>query len=427
MQRVMAMRLRLLQRPVRMASSGRSAFSTKTPEFSDIVYGQDTGVRTVQFNRPEKLNALTLPMALHLTHRLQKIEANKTVNAVVFSGNGGKAFCAGGDIRALADNGKDPATRHLSLDFFRHEYRLNYLLATTEKPIVSFLNGVTMGGGVGLSMHGKFVIATEKTLFAMPETAIGFFPDVGASYLLPRLGRRLIEGEDYVADVPKSQALKGQGLGTYLALTGERLKGHEVIGLGLATHYLPTTEYETLVHHLTGLEFGNHVSQEERDEIIHEALEELETDEAFQEIDPEYLETVESVFGAANENDTMEGIYERLEKLNTEWSQETLATLKKMSPLSLKVTLEQMRQGAVKTCAECFQMEYRMATRMMENPDFFEGVRSVVVDKDRNPKWAKRDISKVTTKEVEAFFKPLDKDQELILYPSVTASTGKDE
>ncbi|KAE9047229.1 hypothetical protein PR003_g1184 [Phytophthora rubi] len=429
MQRVMATRLRLLQRPVRAVASRSSAcsFATKTPEFSDIVYGQDTGVRTVQFNRPEKLNALTLPMAQHLTKRLHKIEANNTVNAIVFSGIGGKAFCAGGDIRALADNGKDPATRQVALDFFRHEYRLNYLLATTEKPIISFLNGVTMGGGVGLSMHGKFVVATEKTVFAMPETAIGFFPDVGASYLLPRLGRRLLEGEDYVADVPKSQALGGQGLGTYLALTGERLKGKEVIGLGLATHYLETSEYETLVHHLTGLEFADNVPQEERDEIIHEALEELETDEAFQEIDPEYLETVESVFGATNENDTVEGIFERLEKLNTEWSKETLATLKKMSPLSLKVTLEQMRQGAVKTCAECFQMEYRMASRMMENPDFFEGVRSVVVDKDRNPKWSKRDVTKVTTKEVEAFFQPLEEDQELILYPSATAATEKEE
>uniref|UniRef100_A0AAV1T4X6 3-hydroxyisobutyryl-CoA hydrolase n=1 Tax=Peronospora matthiolae TaxID=2874970 RepID=A0AAV1T4X6_9STRA len=428
MQRVVATRWRLVPRSSLRPVSGAASVSTKaTSSFADVLYGQDTGVRTVQFNRPEKLNALTLPMTQHLTHRLQKIEANTTVNAVVFSGNGGKAFCAGGDIRALADNGKDPATRHVALDFFRHEYRLNYLLATTEKPIISFLNGVTMGGGVGLSMHGKFVVATEKTLFAMPETAIGFFPDVGASYLLPRLGRRLSEGQDYVADVPKSQALKGQGLGTYLALTGERLKGHEVIGLGLATHYLPTSEYETLVHHLTGLEFAEHVTQEERDEIIHEALEELETDEAFQEIDPEYLETIESIFGALNENDTMEGIYERLEKLNTEWSNETLTTLKKMSPLSLKVTLEQMRQGAAKTYAECFQMEYRMATRMMENPDFFEGVRSVVVDKDHDPKWAKRDITKVTPKEVEAFFEPLDTDQELILYPSATAAMEKED
>ena len=199
--------------PLRGSVAVAASFSTTSvASFSEILYGQDTGVRTVEFNRPEKLNALTLSMTQHLTQRLQKIEANATVNAVVFSGKGGKAFCAGGDIRALADNGKDPATRHLALDFFRNEYRLNYLLATTEKPIISFLNGVTMGGGVGLSMHGKFVVATEKTLFAMPETAIGFFPDVGASYLLPRLGRRLTEGQDYVADVPKSQALKGQGV-----------------------------------------------------------------------------------------------------------------------------------------------------------------------------------------------------------------------
>lgn len=214
MQRALAMRLRLLQRPVRPASAAR-AFSTSVPhahEFTDILYGQDTGVRTVQFNRPIKLNALTLPMVHHLTTRLHKIEANKTVNAIVFSGVGDKAFCAGGDVRTLYDNARDPATRHVALDFFRHEYRLNYLLATTEKPIVSFLNGFTMGGGVGLSMHGKFVVATEKTLFSMPETALGFFPDVGGSYLLPRVGRRLIEGEDYEADVPKSRALTGQGV-----------------------------------------------------------------------------------------------------------------------------------------------------------------------------------------------------------------------
>lgn len=215
MQRAAALRLRLAQRPVRPGASVRSAaFSSAAAggEYSEILYGQDTGVRTVQFHRPQVLNALNLPMVHHLTTRLHKIESNKTVNAVVFSGAGGKAFCAGGDIRSLYDNGADPATRHVALDFFRHEYRLNYLLATTEKPIVSFLNGVTMGGGVGLSMHGKFVVATEKTLFAMPETAIGFFPDVGGSFLLPRLGRKLVEGEDYEADVPKSRALTGQGV-----------------------------------------------------------------------------------------------------------------------------------------------------------------------------------------------------------------------
>ncbi|TYZ57642.1 hypothetical protein PybrP1_003394 [[Pythium] brassicae (nom. inval.)] len=417
MQRVLAARVRLFQRPVRPATRHAAGFSSQAhDDFADIVYGQDVGVRTVEFHRPKVLNALNLPMVHHLTKRLRKFEANETVNAIVFSGGGDKAFCAGGDIRSLYDNGRDPATRHLALDFFRHEYRLNYLLATTEKPIVSFLNGVTMGGGVGLSMHGKFVVATEKTLFAMPETAIGFFPDVGASHLLPRLGRRLLEGEHYTSDVPKSRALTGQGLGTYLALTGERVKGSEVIGLGLATHYVPSADYETLVHHLTGLEFQDYMSQEQRDEILHETLEELETDEANAEIDPEYLATVERVFGALNDDDSMEGIVARLQQLGTPWAAETLATLAKMSPLSLKVTLEQMRQGAGKNCAECFQMEYRMATRMLENPDFFEGVRSVIVDKDRAPKWQKQDLAHVTRDDVLRFFAPLDEDKELVLY-----------
>ncbi|TMW63856.1 hypothetical protein Poli38472_002797 [Pythium oligandrum] len=416
------LRVRMLERHVRRpVTSTQAAFSTKPSvhdDFADIAYGQDTGLRTVQFNRPKVLNALNLPMVHHLTKRLHKIEANENVNAIIFSGAGEKAFCAGGDIRSLYDNGKDASTRQVAYDFFRHEYRLNYLLATTEKPIISFLNGVTMGGGVGLSMHGKFVVATEKTLFAMPETAIGFFPDVGASYLLPRLGRKVVEGENYEADVPKSRAVKGQGLGTYLALTGDRVKGKEVIGFGLATHYLPTNEYETLVHHLTGLEFPSTMPQDERDEMIHEAIEELETDEAFQEVDPEYLETVENIFGAQNDDDTVEGIFSRLEKNGSDWAKQTLATLKAMSPLSLKVTLEQMRQGAVKNCAECFQMEYRIATRMMENPDFFEGVRAVIVDKDKSPKWRHKDITQVSQEEVTRYFAPLAEDQELVLYTS---------
>ncbi|KAJ0399672.1 hypothetical protein P43SY_000045 [Pythium insidiosum] len=414
-------RVRSVQRHVQQRAAPLSTAAAKRSvrdDFADIVYGQDTGLRTVEFNRPQVLNALTLPMVHHLTKRLHKIEANENVNAVIFSGAGDKAFCAGGDIRSLYDNGKDPATRHAALDFFRHEYRLNYFLATTEMPVISFLNGVTMGGGVGLSMHGKFVVATEKTLFAMPETAIGFFPDVGASYLLPRLGRKVVEGENYEADVPKSRAITGQGLGTYLALTGERVKGKEVIGFGLATHYLPTDEYDTLVHHLTGLEFPADMPQDVRDEMIHEAIAELETDEANQEVDPEYLQTVESIFGAQNDDDSVEGIFDRLKKHDSDWSKKTLATLQTMSPLSLKVTLEQMRQGAVKNCAECFQMEYRVATRMMENPDFFEGVRAVIVDKDKSPKWRHKDVTQVSKDDVKRFFEPLPEDNELVLYSS---------
>lgn len=174
------------------------------------------------------------------------------------------------------------------------------------------------------------------------------------------------------------------------------------------------------MHHLTGLEFQDHMSQEERDEIIHETLEELETDDAKAEVDPEYLATVERVFGATpkDDDDSVEGIVKRLAALDTDWSRATLQTLGAMSPLSLKVTLEQMRQGANKTCAECFQMEYRIATRMIERPssDFYEGVRAVIVDKDKSPKWHATDLKDVARDEVLAFFEPLGDDLELVLY-----------
>jgi enoyl-CoA hydratase/carnithine racemase len=213
------------QRHVRPQNCGMSTHRKKSyeierlkvhePAFDQVLYSQDFGNRTVTFNRPKVLNALNLPMIRNLTPMIQKFNRNPTVNCIIFEGAGDKAFCAGGDIRFLYENGKDPETRPLALDFFREEYRLNYMLATMETPIVSFINGITMGGGVGLSMHGKFVVASEKSIFAMPETAIGFFPDVGASYILPRLGRKIMQGEHYKPIVSASDALVGQGVRTY--------------------------------------------------------------------------------------------------------------------------------------------------------------------------------------------------------------------
>nr|CCA19097.1 3hydroxyisobutyrylCoA hydrolase putative [Albugo laibachii Nc14] len=386
-----------------------------SPDFHDIIYQQDSGLRIVKLNRPKALNALSFSMIDHMYERFKKFEKNWTINSVILSGMGDRAFCAGGDIRALYEQGKKEATRHLGKNFFRREYELNYFLATTEMPIISFLNGITMGGGVGISMHGKFVVATEKTIFAMPETAIGFFPDVGSSYLLPRLGRRLIEGEHYTADVGKTAAMEGQGLGTFLALTGERLEGPEVIGFGLATHYMESSVYKDLVHHLTGFDFPSDMPQEERDEALHEALEEFETEDAVQDIDSEYLQTVESIFGATNSDDTMEGIFYRLKNHNSDWSKTTLATLQKMSPLSLKVTLELMRQGAVKSCEDCFQMEYRVASRMLTKSDMMEGIRSMIIDKDRKPKWTHGSVDDVEREDVLVYFNALEGEEELVL------------
>ncbi|EQC27739.1 hypothetical protein SDRG_14488 [Saprolegnia diclina VS20] len=387
--------------------------------FEDVLYGNDVGIRSVTFNRPSVLNALNLPMIRSLAPKINKFERNPTVNAIIFEGAGEKAFCAGGDIRFLYENGKDPATRHLALDFFREEYRLNYTLATMSTPIISIINGITMGGGVGLSMHGKFVVATEKTTFAMPETAIGFFPDVGGSYILPRIGRKIAQQEKYTPLVSASDALVGQGLGTFLALTGERLKGAEVFGVALATHFVESKELVDLRNHLVEFDFDPEMRQSVRDEIIDESIGDLETE--VEETNEEFLSTVEAVFGATNKDDTVEGILSRLSGLDTEWSRKIHAKLTKVSPLSLKVTLRQMREGATKSAAECFQMEFRMATRMMENPDFFEGVRSVIIDKDNAPQWLHASVADVAEDEVDRFFAPLADEDELVLYEASPA------
>jgi len=364
------------------------------------------GVRGVVFNRPKALNALNLDMVRELTPRMKRFEELEDVYGVVFSGSGGKAFCAGGDIRSLYDNGKEDATRDNALAFFREEYALNYLLGTMKTPVASILNGITMGGGVGLSLHGEYVVATDNTMFAMPETAIGFFPDVGTSYILPRLGRRLAEGDKYEVDVDdKQRAKNGQGLGTYLALTGERVKAQEMNAMGLATHYVPSDALDLMM-----MQFGN-ASAPDADSF-EEVLDAFTTEEGEQELTSEFVEAVEHIFGtqANSADDSVEGIFDRLANFNqdAEWAAKITKKLQRMSPLSLKVTLEQMRRGAELGYEEVFEMEYRIANRMMENPDFFEGVRATIVDKDGQPKWKHATVEDVTDAEVQAFFAPLD-------------------
>lgn len=260
-----------------------------------------------------------------------------------------------------------------------------------KTPVISFLNGITMGGGVGLSVHGHFRIATENTVFAMPETSIGFFPDVGGSHFLPRLGRRLMSSpkptfQDIV--MPKAAVIPGQGLGTYLALSGEKLRGEEVSALGVATHCVPSNRYELLIHALTGLELKDSMSDAFKYQMIADTIAEFSEDDLIMDddhdhnVNPEFLDTVESIFGAQeNQDDSVSGILARLEAHDSDWARTTLETLERVSPLSLAVTHRQMREGASKTIRECLEMEYRIGCRMMENPDFIEGVRSVIVDK----------------------------------------------
>lgn len=336
------------------------------------VLGQDVGNKGVLiFNRPKALNSLNLNMVQLTNDILTRWEKTKTL--VISKGSGGKAYCAGGDVKAITTN-KDTS---YGKNLFRTEYLTNCLIATYTIPYIALIDGVVMGGGLGMSIHGHYRVATEKTLSAMPETAIGLFPDVGASYFLSRL--------------------KGK-LGIYLALTGYRLKGPDNLFVGFATHYCPSAELPKLEKDL--------LASDNPREIL-KPYEKAPEGSQFS-LEP-FVEKIDYIFSAP----TMEAIIERLEKDGSEWANTTLATLRKFSPLSLKVTLKELQLGSQLNLQECFKMEYRLAWRSTEGHDFIEGVRALLVDKDQNPKWNPSTLEGVSQKMVDDFFAPLDPENEL--------------
>lgn len=269
--------------------------------------------------------------------------------------------------------------KDVALEFFREEYKLNYRIANLKKPYIALLNGVTMGGGVGLSVHGKYRIATEKTLFAMPETAIGFFADVGGSYFLSRLQHNL---------------------GIYLVLTGNRIKGQDNKRVGIATHFVSK-------ENLASLETKLYETPQLNDSKVANIISNF--DEA---VAGEYSsDKISEVFGAP----TVEEIISRLEKENTDWSAQQLILLNKMSPLSLKIAIEQLNKGSQMNLKKCLEMEYVLGQRFMEDSDFFEGVRAVLVNKGDKPTWNPQTVGEVTSERVDWFFKDLPSDEQITL------------
>ena len=308
---------------------------------------------------------------------------------ILISGAGTKALCAGGDVAALAlQNEQGVEGQKASTEFFGLEYRLDHMLATYSKPVISFMDGITMGGGVGLSMHAPFRIATERTLFAMPETTIGFFPDVGGSFFLPRL-----DGET----------------GTYLALTSERLKGVQALYAGIATHYLHSSVLSSVTQRLSELTFPDHVALPERLEIVNKTMAEFSLGLPPLEEEPMLMAgslrtAIDRCFGF----NSMEEIFQALEKEteHKEWAQKTLETLSSRSPTSLKVTLRQMRLGKKWSISETFQREHEISANFMRHPDFVEGVKARLMSKPaRQAEWKPATLQEVTDETVESFFK----------------------
>ncbi|MCJ1337921.1 hypothetical protein MMC09_003205 [Bachmanniomyces sp. S44760] len=356
-------------------------------EPDDVLFNSLYGVRTIELNRPKKLNSLNGSMARKIIPRLKEWEKSQLASVIIMAGTGEKAFCAGGDVAALAQyNTEGTAGQARSKAYFGLEYQLDHLIATYPKPYIAYLDGITMGGGVGLSVHAPFRIATERTMFAMPETTIGFFPDVGGSFFLPRL-----DGE----------------IGTYLALTSERLKGVNAFYAGIATHYIDSSSLGALTARLAELVFKDYASLSDRLTIIDRTIEEFSTGLPHDEpmlLAGELRMAIDRCF----KHSSIEAIIKALEseKAQSEWATRTLQTLSERSPTSLKVALRQMRLGERWSISETFQRENHIASHFMTHPDFVNGVTARLISKPpQTPTWTPATLDQVTDKDIDAFFK----------------------
>lgn len=313
----------------------------------------------IVLNRPRALNALDLEMIRACTHALNDWREDPHVHAVVIEGAGERAFCAGGDIRAVRQFHLEKRPDQVEA-FFAEEYALNYLIATYPKPYIALVAGICMGGGIGVSVHGTYRVATEGAVFAMPETAIGFFPDIGATYFLPRLPGRL---------------------GYYLALTGTRMTGADAVHAGLATHFVRREKLAALSHAIA--EDGVGVLARFADPLPPFSLE-------------PHRQTIDRAFGQS----TMTAIIGALE-VGDGFAKETAATLRSMSSSSLVWSLKLLQRGADLNLRDCLDMELRATRTITPHREFIEGVRAMVVDKDRQPRWTPARLEDVDMKEID--------------------------
>jgi len=332
----------------------------------EILFDLQDGVAEVTLNRPQALNALTLDMVRIFDPQLAAWETDDAVRAVVVRGAGDKAFCAGGDIQKLYDGGpRSPITQ----EFFREEYRLNRRIHNYPKPYIAIMDGITMGGGVGLSVHAGTRIAADNTMFAMPETGIGLFPDVGGSWFLPRL-----PGE----------------IGMYMAMTGARLKSADCVYAQICDAYMPNDRHDDFIAALRAGEDAGAA-------LARLSVAPGETTLA------DMREAVDRCFAGGS----VEEIVAALEADGSDWAQKQLGIMAGKSPSAQKVAYRQLREGATLDFDDCMIMEYRMAQVFMEGGDFFEGVRAVVVDKDMTPKWSPASLSDLSDADVARYFAPL--------------------
>jgi enoyl-CoA hydratase len=341
----------------------------------EILFDRRGAAGLITLNRPKALNAVTHGMVRALRAQLDQWADDPAITRVVIQAAGERAFSAGGDIRALTDLGR--AGKHTEmLQFWRDEYPLNAAIKNFRKPYVALINGIVMGGGVGVSVHGSHRVAGDRFQFAMPEVGIGFFPDVGATWFLPRM-----PGE----------------LGAYCGLTGERFDSADAVAAGIATHRIPSARFPALLEGLAGT-------------VPVDAVLAAFAEPADEGKIAVRRATIDRIFAG----NSVEDILAALDRASDAWAQKTVATMRTKSPLSLKLALAQVRRGKRWDFDTCMRAEFRIVSRIIEGHDFYEGVRAVIVDKDNAPVWQPVTLAGVSDADVERHFAPRPGD-ELVL------------
>ncbi len=338
---------------------------------NDILFERRGAAGLISLNRPKALNALTQGMVVAGKAQLDAWAHDDAIKCVIIRGEGERAFCAGGDIRALYESGKTGTP--YALDFYRDEYRLDAAIKHFPKPYIALMHGIVMGGGVGVSVHGSHRVASETTVFAMPETGIGLFPDVGGSYFLAR--------------APGA-------LGMYLALTGARLKTADTLYAGIVTHFVPGGKWDRLMARVADGEAPDAVLDELKENVPDTYL-------------TEHRAAIDRVFAKGS----VEEIVAALDAEHTDWSRDTAKIIRTKSPTATKLAFRQIREGAKLAFDDCMKMEFRMVNRVVAGHDFYEGVRATIIDKDGAPNWKPAKLEEVSDAEIDAYFAPLGKNE----------------
>nr|XP_043629797.1 probable 3-hydroxyisobutyryl-CoA hydrolase 2 [Erigeron canadensis] len=360
-----------------------------------------SGGMKVTLNRPKKLNSLNYELIVQLHKMFEMYENDPAIKFVILKGNG-KAFCAGGDVTSLMSL-TSAGYWSFGANFFRKQYSLNYLLGTYKKPLIALINGIVMGGGAGLSMNATFRIVTEKTLFAMPEAAIGSVPDVGASHFLTRLPGFC---------------------GEYVALTGVRLIGIELVECGLATHFVHSKDLDALENALSIMDSSNTTNLTKISEVISKYAN-------VEVLSPTKFRAKLEIINQCFSKETVEEILLSLENIAAtspeEWILNAIKSIKSTSPLCIKISLKLMRQGRSQNLEQCLACEHLAVSHLLRrtvNNDFYEGPRAMLVDKDKNPQWSPSKLEQVNEEMVSKCLSMIDDEDWQALQLSARRNTN---